>query len=311
MNFKLWLAPLHGITYYYFRNVLFRHTRGFDAVIAPFIPVQPVKKLNLQKWKDLLVENNPIMPVVPQLMGNCTSEFKDTILALSELGYQQFNWNIGCPMKQITRKKRGCGIMPYPDMVEEIIDHNSELGCKFSVKMRLGMEKLSEGIEIIKRLNNYPLDFIVLHPRFGIQQYEGKVHLKEARELIALSKHPVVYSGDITDVSNFKTLTEQLPEINQFMLGRGILKNPFLAEEIKGIKKDEEKDFQRFKLYHNELSSTLITLKGKYALGNLKELWRYFAYYFSLKEDKLRNLLKIDQLELFLKETETLLKAHR
>ena len=299
MNIKLWLAPLHGISYYYFRNVLFRHVSGFDAVIAPFIPVQSAEKLNPKKWKDLLQENNPIMEVVPQLMGNNASDFKDTLLALSKLGYRQFNWNIGCPMKQITRKKRGCGIMPYPDMVEEVIANSSDLGFKLSVKMRLGMEKLNECIEIIKRLNHYPIDFIVIHPRFGVQQYEGKVHLEKARELINLSKHPIVYSGDIVDISSFEAIKEQLPEINQFMLGRGILKNPFLTEEIKGIKKNEEKDFQRFALFYNELSSTLISLKGEYALGNLKELWHYFSHYLSLEENELRDLLRIEQLELF------------
>ena len=303
MNIKLWLAPLHGISYYYFRNVLFRHVAGFDAAIAPFIPVQSAEKLNPKKWKDLLQENNPMSDIVPQLMGNCASDFKDTILALSDLGYRQFNWNIGCPMKQITRKKRGCGIMPYPDMVEKVIAESSDLGFKLSVKMRLGMENLNEGMEIVKRLNHYPLDFIVLHPRFGIQQYEGNVHLEAAKELIRLTKHPVVYSGDIVDIASFKTVATQFPEINQFMLGRGALKNPFLAEEIKGIKKDEEKDFHRFRMYYNDLSSALISLKGKYALGNLKELWHYFSCYLSLEEDRLRNLLRIEQLELFMWET--------
>ena len=83
------------------------------------------------------------------------------------------------------------------------------------------------------------------------------------------------------------------------MLGRGILKNPFLAEEIKGIKKNEDQDLQRFMLYYNELSSTLIALKGKHALGSLKELWHYFAGYLSLEEDNLKELLRIEELELF------------
>jgi len=310
MNTTLWLAPLHGISYYYFRNTLFQHERGIDAVIAPFVSVQSAENLNPQKWKDLLPENNQAMTPIPQLMGNNASDFKDTILALTKLGYRQFNWNIGCPMKQITRKKRGCGIMPYPDMVEEVIANSSDLDLKISVKMRLGMEKTSEGIEIIKRLNHYPLDFIVLHPRLGIQQYEGNVDLNAAGELIALSKHPVIYSGDISDISDFEALIKQIPEINQVMLGRGILKNPFLAEEIKGIKKNEEKDFGRFVLYYNDLSSTLISLKGKYALGNLKELWHYFSCYLSLEQDKLRNLLRIELLELFVKEADKTLKTN-
>ena len=51
---KLWLAPLHGITNYYFRNLLCRHAEGVDKAIAPFIPVRSKEKLNPEKWKDLL-----------------------------------------------------------------------------------------------------------------------------------------------------------------------------------------------------------------------------------------------------------------
>jgi len=310
MEIKLWLAPLHGITYYYFRNILFQHERGIDTVIAPFMSVQSTENLNPKKWQDLLPENNPVMSPIPQLMGNNASDFKDTILALKKLDYQQFNWNIGCPIKQITKRKRGCGIMPYPEMIENVIANSIDLGLKISVKMRLGMDKLREGVEIIKRLNHYPLDFIVLHPRLGIQQYEGKVDLDAARELIGLSKHPVVYSGDISNIADFEALIKQIPEISQIMLGRGILKNPFLAEEIKEIKKNEDKDLHRFILYYQDLSSTLISLKGKYALGNLKELWHYFSYYLSLEQDKLKNLLRIKKLELFVKEADKILKLY-
>ncbi len=308
MSTKLWLAPLHGITYHPFRNILFRHASGFDAAIAPFVPTQAIEKINPLKWKDLLPENNLMLKVTPQLMGNNASDFKDTVCALSELGYRQFNWNIGCPMKQITKKKRGCGLMPFPDLVEEVINNSCNRGYKLSVKMRLGMENPEEGVEIIRRLNRYPLDFIAIHPRFGIQQYEGKVHWEYLKEMLTLTRHSVIYSGDIVDIASFKAVKERFPEISQFMIGRGILKNPFLAEEIKEIKESEEKDFSRFIHYYKDLSSCLIALKGKYAVGNLKELWHYFSVYTNLDQNSLKNLLRIEQLELFMKETDRILE---
>jgi len=120
---KIWLAPLHGITYFNFRNCLVKHFKGIDCAITPFIAAQPKEKLNPKKLYDLFPEHNGVLPIIPQLMGNTPENIKDTVVVLNEtFGYKQFNWNIGCPMHQIVRKKRGCGAMPFPDLIEETVN---------------------------------------------------------------------------------------------------------------------------------------------------------------------------------------------
>ena len=119
---EIWLAPLHGLTHYHFRNCLFRHYSGFNAAISPFVPVQEHAKLNVRKWKDLAPENNTAVELIPQLMGIVPAHFADTMNALhQEFGYTRFNWNLGCPMAPIVRTRRGCGLMPYPDEVEAVV----------------------------------------------------------------------------------------------------------------------------------------------------------------------------------------------
>ena len=39
--------------------------------------------------------------------------------------------------------------------------------------MRTGWSNPTEGLEIIERLNPYPIDFIAIHPRLGVQEYNG------------------------------------------------------------------------------------------------------------------------------------------
>ena len=233
---EIWLAPLHGLTHYHFRNCLFRHYSGFNAAISPFVPVQETAKLNVRKWKDLAPENNTAVELIPQLMGIMPAYFGDTMNALhQEFGYTRFNWNLGCPMAPIVRKRRGCGLMPYPDEVEAVVEAACRQPYRFSVKMRLGMHSPEEGLEIARRLNPYPLEFVVIHPRLGEQQYAGTPDWNALEELLSVLQHPVVYSGDIFQVVDYEKLSTRFPQIKIWLLGRGVLRNPRLAEEIQSF----------------------------------------------------------------------------
>lgn len=300
---KLWLAPLHGITHYTFRNCFIKHFSGMKSAITPFLPVQSYLKLNVKKWYDIWPANNPDIEIIPQLMGNSASDFVDTILKVTEVyGYNHYNWNIGCPVKQIVRRKRGCGLMPYPDIVEEVTERVcSKTNCHFSIKMRLGLHNSSESFEIINRINKYPLDFIVIHPRLGEWQYERNPDLNAFDELVKLAKHQIIYSGDIVDLNSFNILKLRYPEISQWMLGRGILQNPFISEQILNMHTDDKsREIIRFFDFYQDLIQSLKLIRNdRGVLVNLKELWHYFAIYFNLNSDELSTLLHVNELPEF------------
>ena len=325
---ELWLAPLHGLTLYHFRNCLYRHYSGIDAAISPFMPVQETAKLNVRKWKDFDPVNNRCVDTVPQLMGIVPAHFADTMHVLhEEYGLNRFNWNLGCPMAPIVRKRRGCGLMPYPEEVEAVVETACKLPYRFSVKMRLGMHSVEEGLEIVSRLNNYPLEFIVIHPRLGQQQYEGKPDWDALEQLLALTIHRVIYSGDVFEIYDYQMLSERFSQMDAWMLGRGLLRNPMLAEQIKEVaskKEDvsgfnvfcedkknvriEAKDLDRFNGFYEDLKQTLTAYRGvNGTLPVLKELWHYFAYFFQLTEKQLHSLLVIQTPDAFDKAIKLLL----
>jgi len=300
---KLWLAPLHGITYYNFRNCFVKHFRGIDHAITPFIAAQPKEKLNPKKLRDLFVENNPELPIIPQLMGNQPNDIKETVIVLHEtFGYKQFNWNIGCPVNPIVRKKRGCGVMPFPDLVEETVNEVcGNTPTRFSLKMRLGLHSPKEGLEILRRVEPYPIDFLCIHPRLGTQYYEDNVDLGVFEDFYQTTHHKIVFSGDITHVDFFMNLQRRFPKIENWMLGRGILQNPFLAEQIVNHVVEAKdalppQEYQnRFMDFYNEYSEILLSLFGeKIALSVLKELWHYFAIFWKLSPAALQSLLRIN-----------------
>jgi tRNA-dihydrouridine synthase len=200
--------------------------------------------------------------------------------------------------------------MPYLDMVEEVVAAVTAIdGVHFSLKMRLGLKQCDEGEDIIKRLNHYNLAFIVIHPRLGVQQYEGKPDWEQMERLLSLTRHEVVYSGDVNSVADYKQWQYRFPQLTQLMLGRGLLANPFLAEEIKqGAPLPLKEWKQRFVNYYTDLSATLLRHRGeKGALGNLKELWQYFAKTMQLSDMELIKLLRINQYHEFITTTKALI----
>lgn len=306
---KIWLAPLHGITNYMFRNSLYRHFGGIDYCVTPFLPVQEMAKLNVKNWKDIWPKNNTAVPAIPQLMGNKPSHFVDTMRAVhDEYGYDAFNWNIGCPVAQVVRRRRGCGIMPDPDTVEEVVRTvTSQTPYRFSVKMRLGLKDPAEGLRILERLDDYPLDFIVIHPRLGEQMYDGVPDLEQMDIFYRHTRHRIIYSGDLFSAQDYERLQNRYPGIEDWMLGRGLLQNPFLAEQLKGEDTGDRR--QRFSKYYQKWTQEMLdAVKEKSTLAKLKELWHYYACLFQLPSDALQQLLRINDFDAFYDRTLDILK---
>ena len=302
MKPQIWLAPLHGITSHTFRNTLCRHFGGIDFFMAPFLPAQPAGKFRPKVWQDIAPENNTALPLVPQLMGNRPEHFVDTTRMLNEhFGYERFNINIGCPSSPVVRHTRGCGLMPHPDIVEQIVAEVSErTPFRLSLKMRLGLHSADEGRQLLTRLNDYPLDFLVIHPRLGVDLYEGTPDLDTFEEFCQITRHKIVYSGDVFTTEDYERLSERFPQVAAWMLGRGMLRNPFLAEEIKG--QDTGDKNGRFNAFYHDLVDKLLPIRGESGtLANLKELWHYFAHFTNTPDEKLQQMLRICDLQEFVK----------
>ena len=291
---NLWLAPLDGITNYLFRNTLCRHFGGIDFFMTPFMPVQERAKLNVTNWRDLWPKNNMLRPTTPQLMGNVPAHFVDTMQLLHETyGYTSFNWNLGCPVAQVVRRRRGCGLMPDTDRVEEVVAAATQTPFQFSVKMRLGLHSPEEGLRILERLEKYPLEYIVIHPRLGEQMYDGVPDWDTLDEFCQHTRHRLIYSGDINSSTDYERLQQRYPDIQDWMLGRGILRNPFLAEEIRGMDTGDRKG--RFLKYYQHFAAELLPMRHERGtLHNFKELWHYWRHLAGINDEQLKQLLRID-----------------
>ena len=118
----IYMAPLKGITDSLFRRVFTTHFNGIDAAIAPFINPQTKATPSDKLLIDILPENNCGLPLIPQVINNNGDDFISLANRLYDLGYKEINWNLGCPVPMIAKKRRGSGLLPFPDVIEELLN---------------------------------------------------------------------------------------------------------------------------------------------------------------------------------------------
>ena len=228
---------MQGLTELMFRKVYHRCFPGaLDYAISPFLSLTHGNLTEAwEKIDDVLPEpNRDSIPVIPQILGKEPVEFIDLANRLFDIGYTEINWNIGCPMRRVTAKHRGSGILPYPDEVDRILGQViPHLKPRLSVKMRLGLKSPDEIFNLIPVLNNYPLLNVTIHPRTGRQQYTGQVDLDTFSRALPLLHHKVIYNGDICSPADYRRISQRFPSIQEFMIGRGILYDPLLPLKIK------------------------------------------------------------------------------
>ncbi len=292
----LYLAPIRGLTDALFRATFFRHFDGFDAAVAPFISPQKKSLYEDKMIRDVLPANNTTLPVVPQLLHTDPEDFLVLARRLARLGYTHINWNLGCPAPMVARKKRGSGLLPYPELIVDLLDKVlPELPLELSIKTRLGFNDLAETRTLLPQLNSFPLKEIIIHARLGKQLYNGTTDRDGFAVCRQLTTHALTYNGDINDLATFTTLADRFTEINRWMLGRGALGNPFLAEEIKGYPQQSTAT-RRTRLYnfHEELFTRYTErLEGpSHLLGRLKHLWLYLINSFPGNKKLLKKILK-------------------
>jgi tRNA-dihydrouridine synthase len=316
------LGPFQGITDAPFRNVFKRHFGGIDKFYTPFFTgIHKEEHAKNLQGEEIDPRCNDVETLTPQILSTDAEEILRFAKQCKQLGYKEINLNMGCPFPRVANKKRGCGLLPYPDKVEELLERVfEEIDIKFSVKCRLGYFNADEINAILPIFNRFPLSELIIHPRIGKQLYKGEADVERFAALIPSINAPLVYNGDIVSVESFERIHEAVSPVDQFMLGRGILANPFLAEEIANdIERDtsnaplqQQNKTERLHAYIIDLYEDRLHHAGgsPKVLGRMKELWSYLMYSFDAPQDIWRKIKKINTLKEYEEQVEQIFKLH-
>ncbi len=285
MNVTLLSSPLQGFTDYRFRNAIHRFFGGIDTYYAPYIRLNGKLVIKNVYEKDLNPKNNDSLDIIPQVMTCNEDEFLFVAQYVKSLGYKELNWNLGCPYPMVTNKGMGSGLINDPDKIDRILDKaHTESDIKISMKMRLGYVANDEILKAFSVLAKYPLKNIAIHARIGAQLYVGSVDLDAFQKCVDYSPHKLYYNGDISSVRNFRILQSRFPTIDHWMIGRGLISDPFLPMMIKNDLLEYPEDrIETFSKFHDTLFSEYEEkLSGpKHVLMKMLSIWEYFSLSFS------------------------------
>ncbi|AYE35174.1 tRNA dihydrouridine synthase [Clostridium septicum] len=296
---KYYLAPMEGITGYIYRNSYEKFFGNIDKYFTPFIVPNTSRSLKTKELRDILPENNKDMNIVPQILTNDSEGFIITSKKLQQLGYNEVNLNLGCPSGTVVSKNRGSGFLAKREELDIFLDEIFKIeNMKISIKTRIGKDSPEEFYELIKIYNKYPIEELIIHPRTREDFYGNKPNLEVFKDALSLSKSPVCYNGDIFTVDDNNKLIEAFPEVKTIMLGRGILANPALVNEIKNNVYMDKKVLMDF---HDEILSAYreVFNDDKNAMFRMKELWGYMIYIFSDNKKYAKKIKKAQKLSAY------------
>ena len=243
---QLYFAPLEGITGYVYRNAHHACFGGVDRYFTPFVVATFTRKVKTREKMDILPQNNAGTPLVPQILSNNAEEFLATARYMADFGYPEVNLNLGCPMATVVNKHKGSGFLSVPDELDAFLDKiyngaeqirtGSGKPLRISVKTRLGMNSPEEFQRIFSIYRQYPLSELIVHARTRKEMYAGMPHLTIFRRLLDETPIPLVYNGNIFTVRDAERAEALFAGASSpcrgFMLGRGLLSDPALAEKI-------------------------------------------------------------------------------
>ncbi len=277
---KIILAPFRGITMKPFRNAMARFFPWMDEMVAPFFSGIGSEKVHPTILSDLVPKKENLTHTVPQILSAKSGEIILAAEALEKEGYHHLNWNLGCPFSRIAHKKKGCGMLPFPELLSSILHRVfSQIQIGLSIKTRLGNHDPNEIHAVLKAIEPYPIHSIVLHPRTGDQGYRGTANPHAYKDCLTRTHHRLIYNGDIYNLNQFQHLQALLPDQKEWMIGRGVLINPFLPAEIKGIAISSVEKTEKLLGFHQELwehAKDHISKTDK-RLGAMKSVWHYLS----------------------------------
>lgn len=290
---QIYFAPLEGITGVTFRNAYEDCFPGqVDKYFAPFIPGSSIKKLASKDVKELAPDNNPKVPLVPQILTKTPEDFIQTASAICELGYQEINLNVGCPSRTVVAKLKGSGLLLELPLLRTLLDGiytwSEREGIQISVKTRIGFYEEEEWSGILSIYNEYPISELIVHPRTQKDFYKNMPHMVTFDHAVGQAKHTLCYNGDILSSDDLNRLQSQYPQVDRWMIGRGFITRPgFLTQ-------DNETDFQRMWRFHDRMLKEYqeVISGDTHLMFKMKELWCYFREQVSPEDTQFAKLMK-------------------
>jgi len=302
---------MQGLAGHVFRAVYLRCFGGVDRCYCPFVRLRG-SSLHARDERELAAGARMGELFTAQIIAASPAQATTLCALLVERGHHRVNLNLGCPYPMETRRRRGAGLLPFPGEVERVLEAlcGFEPALRISVKTRLGLERSSELAALVPVFNRFPLDAVIVHPRTATQMYTGAPDWELFGEQAQRLEPPVVANGDILTAEEAQRLLAAYPWVTGLMIGRGLLRDPFLPAAIKGSAPPPSRQ-QALLLFHETLLEAYqqAGMSGGHILDRMRPLWGYLAYSFPEPERVAKRFRKVRRMDRYQLLVESLLRA--
>ena len=232
-TFPLLLAPMEDVSDPPFRAVC--KEGGVDMMYTEFISSEGLIRNARQSVVKLDIFESE-RPIGIQIFGGDIESMKAATQIAEKVSPDLIDINYGCPVKKITCKGAGAGILlDVPKMVKMTQEIVKSTTLPVTVKTRLGWdEKTKYIVEVAERLQDVGIKAITIHGRTRVQMYKGNADWTLIGEIKNNPRMtiPVFGNGDI-DTPQKAQMMRQKYGVDGVMIGRAAIGYPWIFREIK------------------------------------------------------------------------------
>lgn len=238
------LAPMEGVTDILFRQIIATAGRP-DLFFTEFTNVSSYASEKGRANALMRLEVAPTdSPIIAQIWGKNPEHFSKTCQVLASLGFSGVDLNFGCPDKHVNKAGGGAAMIRTPELAVKCFKNaQKSTELPVSIKTRLGWSNVEEYKDwLITLLEEHPAA-LTLHLRTRKEMSKVPAHFELIPDIIRLraSVSPetkLVINGDIKDRAHALILHREYPDIDGFMIGRGVFQNPYCFTDHVGSRKE-------------------------------------------------------------------------
>jgi nifR3 family TIM-barrel protein len=229
------LAPLAGIGNWFVRLQAKRY--GAGLAVSEMVSSFAIHYGNRKTHEELLTidpREREGGPVSIQLFGQDPEIMRSAAAHVAGIGADIIDLNMGCPVPKVMKTGAGAALLSDPDTAVAVARAAREgSGLPVTVKLR------AEGVEVARRLVwEAGVAGITFHPRTIKVRHKGTPDYELAASLVESLPVPVIVTGGMNDADHVRWVFEYTG-CEAVMLARGSLGNPWLFEQVLGVRDDE------------------------------------------------------------------------
>ncbi len=232
------LAPMQDVTDLPFMRLISSYG-GADVYFTEYFRVLPQSRLDPKILRS--ITHNPTgRPVIAQMIGNDIAALIRTARELQQHPVAAIDLNLGCPVPIVYKKCAGGGLLRDPERIDQILGAlRAAIDIPFTVKTRIGFEDADVFEELLPIFARHDLDLLTIHARTVKEMYRSAPRYEFVAQAVAALPCPVLANGNIYSASKAEEVLARTGAAG-LMIGRGVIRNPWLFRQIRAHRRGEE-----------------------------------------------------------------------